>query len=67
MNRHKRFNLILAVILISAAFAGPARSATPSGVKSSLPDPLQGIPGATVGWWAAVQEDLHLPGYHATG
>jgi len=66
MNTHKLLNLILSVILLSAAFAGTAQSAVPSGIESTLPEGLQGILGATVDWWAAVQKDLHLSDYHAS-
>ena len=69
MNGHKQLNLILALILLPAALVMPIQSATSPGTHSlpletSLPETLQGIPGATAGWWAAVQEDLHLAGYN---
>jgi len=71
MNGHKQLNLFLALILLSAAFFFPTQPAAtaelnPLSQEPRLPEALQGISGATVDWWAAVQEDLHLPGYPAT-
>jgi len=72
MNGHKQLNLILALILLPSAIIFPTQSATltainPPPPETNPPEALQGIPGATMDWWAAVQEDLHLPGYLATG
>jgi hypothetical protein len=66
MNGHKQLNLILALLLLPAAMVGPIRSATTPGTNSLLPAMLQGIPGATVDWWVAVQEYFHQSKYLET-
>jgi len=71
MNGHKHLNIILAFILLPAAIVFPTQSialsaTNPTPPEFRLPEALQGISGATVNWWAAVQEDLHLSGYQTT-
>ena len=66
MNGHKQLNLILALLLLPAAIVWPMRSATTPGTNSLLPETLQGIPGATVDWWIAVQEYFRQSEYPET-
>ncbi len=71
MTRHMSLILFRALILLPLALISPIRFTTAHGTNTpspviAIPEPLQGVPGATVDWWAAVQEDLHLSGNHAT-
>ncbi|MGB7114944.1 MAG: integrin alpha, partial [Anaerolineales bacterium] len=71
MTGYKYLSVILTLSLLLASPAGPVRASTlpnaePASPETTLPETLQGIPEATDGWWAAVQEDIRQSEYHIT-
>jgi hypothetical protein len=67
----RAFSLILILTLLLAASTGPVRAsevadAEPVLAETTLPENLEGTPGATTDWWSAVQEDIRQSEYHIT-
>jgi hypothetical protein len=67
----RTFSLILILTLLLAASTGPVRASEVADVEpilaeTSLPENLEGVPGATTDWWSAVQEDIRQSEYHIT-
>jgi hypothetical protein len=67
----RAFSLILILTLLLAASTGPVRASEVADVEpilaeTSLPENLEGVPGATTDWWSAVQEDIRQSEYHIT-
>jgi hypothetical protein len=68
---HSTFSLILILSLLSASLPGPVRAHTlpdeePVSAETTLPENLEGVPGATTDWWSTVQEDIRQSEYHVT-
>jgi CSLREA domain-containing protein len=67
----RAFSLILILTLLLAVSTGPVRASEVADVEpilaeTSLPENLEGVPGATTDWWSAVQEDIRQSEYHIT-
>ncbi|MBN2005581.1 MAG: FG-GAP repeat protein, partial [Anaerolineae bacterium] len=68
---HKTISLILILTLLLPPLPGPVRAHTltdeePLSAETTLSENLEGIPGATAGWWSSAQEDIRQSEYHAT-
>jgi hypothetical protein len=68
---HRHLSVILILTLLLASPASTVRASTlpneePASPETTLPETLQGIPGATDGWWTAVQEEIRQSVYQIT-
>jgi hypothetical protein len=72
MTKNRLLSLFLILTLSLTALVGfgeppvLASGAEPLPQEHTVPETLQGIPGATTEWWATVQEEIRQSEYHIT-